>query len=137
DDKGQLTAVRDRIRAELGAAFQVDTGKDLAKKQSAQFKPILDGINNVLLAFAGVALLVGVFLILNTFSIIVAQRTKELALLRAMGASRRQVIGSVLVEAVMIGLIAAVLGLAAGIGAGAGLAALFGSFADLTLASIG
>ena len=58
------------------------------------------------------ALFVGIFLILNTFSIIVAQRTRELALMRAIGASRRQVIGSVLVEAVVIGLLASVLGLA-------------------------
>ena len=69
------------------------------------------------------------FLILNTFSIIVAQRTRELALLRAMGASRRQVITSVLVEAVAIGLLAAGLGLAAGIGVGFGLAYLFANFA--------
>ena len=62
--------------------------------------------NNILLGFAGVALFVGIFLILNTFSIIVAQRTRELALMRAIGASRRQMIGSVLVEAVVIGLIA-------------------------------
>ena len=73
------------------------------------------------------ALFVGIFLILNTFSIIVAQRTRELALMRAIGASRRQVIGSVLLEAVVIGLIASVLGLAAGIGVGALLAYLFGS----------
>ena len=64
--------------------------------------------NNILLGFAGVALFVGIFLILNTFSIIVAQRTRELALMRAIGASRRQVIGSVMVEAVVIGLIASV-----------------------------
>ena len=57
--------------------------------------------NNILLGFAGVALFVGIFLILNTFSIIVAQRTRELALMRAIGASRRQMIGSVLVEAVV------------------------------------
>ena len=68
------------------------------------------------------ALFVGTFLILNTFSIIVAQRTRELALMRAIGASRGQMIGSVLIEAVVIGLIASVLGLAAGIGVGALLA---------------
>ena len=75
------------------------------------------------------ALFVGTFLILNTFSIIVAQRTRELALMRAIGASRRQVIGSVLLEAIVIGLIASVLGLAAGIGVGALLAYLFGKLA--------
>ena len=86
---------------------------------SAGLKEGLSFFNKILLGFAGVALLVGTFLILNTFSIIVAQRTRELALMRAIGASRRQVIGSVLLEAVVIGLLASVLGLAAGIGVGA------------------
>ncbi|GIE87780.1 ABC transporter permease [Actinoplanes regularis] len=128
--------VRDRVAAALGADYEVRTGKQLAEESADSIQEGLAFFNQILLGFAGVALFVGIFLILNTFSIIVAQRTKELALLRAMGASRRQVIGSVLVEAVMIGLIAAVLGLAAGVGAGGGLAYLFGSFSDLTLASI-
>ncbi|GAA4586584.1 putative ABC transport system permease protein [Actinoplanes octamycinicus] len=130
-------ALRDRVAAALGADYQVKTGKQLADESSSSIKEGLSFFNQILLGFAGVALFVGIFLILNTFSIIVAQRTKELALLRAMGASRRQVIGSVLVEAVAIGLVAAVLGLAAGVGAGGGLAALFGSFADVDLAPIG
>jgi putative ABC transport system permease protein len=102
-------------------------------------KEVLAFFNKILLGFAGVALFVGVFLILNTFSIIVAQRTRELALMRALGASRRQVIGSVLVEAVVIGLIAAVLGLAAGVGVGAGLAYLFSTLGGggLQLAPVG
>ncbi|GAA2876619.1 membrane protein [Actinoplanes cyaneus] len=129
--------LRDRISAAMGADYQVKTGDQLAKESADSIQEGLAFFNQILLGFAGVALFVGIFLILNTFSIIVAQRTKELALLRAMGASRNQVIGSVLVEAVMIGLVAAVLGLAAGVGAGAGLAALFGKFADLKLASIG
>ncbi|KUL39577.1 ABC transporter permease [Actinoplanes awajinensis] len=129
--------LRDRVAAALGDGFQVKTGQQLAEESADSIQEGLSFFNQILLGFAGVALFVGIFLILNTFSIIVAQRTKELALLRAMGASRRQVIGSVLVEAVAIGLVAAVLGLAAGVGAGAGLAALFGAFADLTLASVG
>jgi putative ABC transport system permease protein len=87
-----------------------------------------------------VALFVGIFLILNTFSIVVAQRTQELALFRAMGASRGQVIGSVLIEAVVIGLLASVLGLLFGIGVGAGLAKLAGralSGGALRLAPLG
>ncbi|WIM93807.1 ABC transporter permease [Actinoplanes oblitus] len=129
--------LRDRVAAALGPDYVVKTGKQLADESSSSIKEGLSFFNQILLGFAGVALFVGIFLILNTFSIIVAQRTRELALLRAMGASRRQVIGSVLVEAVAIGLVAAVLGLAAGVGAGAGLAALFGKFADVDLASIG
>jgi putative ABC transport system permease protein len=130
--------LRDRVAAALGSEYQVKTGKQLADESSSSIKEGLSFFNQILLGFAGVALFVGIFLILNTFSIIVAQRTKELALLRAMGASRRQVIGSVMVEAVAIGFVAAVLGLAAGVGAGAGLAALFSSFAgDMDLAPIG
>jgi putative ABC transport system permease protein len=120
--------LRDRIAAALGPQYEVKTGEQLADENAAGLQEGLGFFNNILLGFAGVALFVGVFLILNTFSIIVAQRTRELALMRAMGASRRQVITSVLVEAVVIGLLAAGLGLAAGVGVGAGLAYLFSSF---------
>lgn len=86
----------------------------------------------ILLVFAGVALFVGWFIISNTFSILVSQRTKELALLRAIGASRRQVLGSVLLEAGMVGLISSILGLVAGVGlATAALAALEAFGVDL------
>ncbi len=118
--------VRDRVAAQLGAAYEVKTGAQLAADSSAGFKEALSFFNKILLGFAGVALFVGVFLILNTFSIIVAQRTRELALMRALGASGRQVIGSVLVEAVVIGLVAAAVGLAAGVGVGWLLTYLFG-----------
>jgi putative ABC transport system permease protein len=130
--------LRDRVAAALGPQYQVKTGAQLAEESAAGIQEGLGFFNNILLGFAGVALFVGVFLILNTFSIIVAQRTRELALLRAMGASRRQVITSVLVEAVVIGLLAAALGLAAGIGVGFGLAYLFATFAGgLALAPVG
>ncbi|MEV6597511.1 ABC transporter permease [Actinoplanes sp. NPDC051346] len=130
--------LRDRVGAALGADYVVKTGDQLAEETAAAFEEGLGFFGQILLGFAGVALFVGVFLILNTFSIIVAQRTRELALMRALGASRRQVITSVLVEAVAIGLVAAVLGLAAGVGVGAGLAYLFGNFAGgLELAPIG
>ncbi|WP_250003944.1 ABC transporter permease [Actinoplanes sp. M2I2] len=127
DDGAEPADVRDRIAAQVGAGYDVKTGEQLAAESSAQFKEALGFFNNILLGFAGVALFVGTFLILNTFSIIVAQRTRELALMRALGAGRRQVINSVLVEALVIGLIAAVLGLGAGVGVGALLVTLFGS----------
>ncbi|GAB3807998.1 hypothetical protein GCM10027605_39430 [Micromonospora zhanjiangensis] len=130
--------LRDRIAAELGDGYVVKTGKQLSDEASASLKEALSFFNKILLGFAGVALFVGIFLILNTFSIIVAQRTRELALLRAVGANRRQVVGSVLVEAVVIGLFASVLGLGAGVGVGALLAYLFGKFGGgLELAGIG
>jgi putative ABC transport system permease protein len=121
--------LRDTLAARLGSGYQVKTGEQLAADNSADLKQGLSFFNKILLGFAGVALFVGIFLILNTFSIIIAQRTRELALMRAVGASRGQVIRSVLLEAVVIGLVASVLGLALGAGVGAALAAVFGSLA--------
>jgi putative ABC transport system permease protein len=129
--------LRDDVAAALGGGYVVRTGAQVAADEAAGLKEGLQFFNYVLLGFAGVALFVGIFLILNTFSIIVAQRTRELALMRAVGASRRQVVGSVLLEAVAIGLVASVLGLAAGIGVGALLAWLFSSFSELSLAGLG
>jgi putative ABC transport system permease protein len=130
---------RDAIRTALGTGYDVKTGAELKDTQTKEFEEGLSFFNNILLGFAAVALFVGIFLILNTFSIIVAQRTRELALMRAIGASRRQMIGSVLTEAVVIGLVASVIGLGLGIGAGALLAWVFGSIGggDLELAGIG
>jgi putative ABC transport system permease protein len=131
-------ALRDDVAAALGAGYVVKTGEQLSEEASAGLKEGLAFFNNILLGFAGVALFVGVFLILNTFSIIVAQRTRELALMRAVGASRRQMIGAVLTEAVAIGLVAAGLGLGAGTGVGALLAYAFGQFGGgLDLAPVG
>ncbi|MEU4443417.1 ABC transporter permease [Actinosynnema sp. NPDC050801] len=125
-DEGVSQAVlRDRVQAQLGDAYQAKTGEQLASESADEIGEGLAFFNYVLLGFAGIALFVGIFIILNTFSIIVAQRTRELALLRAMGASRKQMIASVVIEAVVIGLVAAVVGLGAGIGVGALLANLF------------
>ncbi|SCF22226.1 ABC transporter permease [Micromonospora mirobrigensis] len=131
-------ALRDDVARALGDGYQVRTGAQESAAASAGLKEGLSFFNKVLLGFAAVALLVGTFLILNTFSIIVAQRTRELALMRAIGASGRQIVGSVVLEAVAIGLVASVLGLGAGIGVGALLAYLFGKLAGgLTLAGLG
>ncbi|SDL99415.1 putative ABC transport system permease protein [Lentzea albidocapillata subsp. violacea] len=132
-------ALRDAVAAKLGSGYDVKTGAVLAKEQADQINEGLKFFNYVLLGFAGIALFVGIFIILNTFSIIVAQRTRELALLRSMGASRGQVIGSVVLEALVIGLIASIVGLGAGIGIGALLAKIFSSLggSSLELASIG
>ncbi len=84
--------------------------------------------NTFLMVFAVIALFVGAFIIFNTFSIIVAQRQKEMALLRALGASNRQVTRSVLIEATIVGLISSVAGVAAGIGVAGLLKALLSAF---------
>ena len=92
------------------------TGDDAAEKDASG---LLDGISfltTFLLIFAGIALVVSSYIIVNTFSILVAQRSRELALLRALGASRRQVVRSVLIEAFVVGLLGATLGVGLGIG---------------------
>ncbi|WP_369366602.1 ABC transporter permease [Streptomyces sp. CG4] len=107
---------------------ETTTGKQLADAQAKQIADSMSGLKQSLLVFAGIALFVGTFIIANTFTMLVAQRTRELALLRAVGASRRQVTRSVLIEAFAVGTVAGVTGLAAGIGIGAGLRSLLGSF---------
>ncbi|MCX4747089.1 FtsX-like permease family protein [Kitasatospora sp. NBC_01287] len=102
------------------------TADQLEADQRTLISESMSGIRTLLLAFAGISLFVGVFIIANTFTMLVAQRTRELALLRAIGASRKQVTRSVLVEAVLIGLLSGAGGLVAGIGIGAGLQVLIG-----------
>lgn len=106
---------------------ETTTAKQLADDQAEMIASSMSGLKSGLLVFAGIALFVGTFIIANTFTMLVAQRTKELALLRAVGASRRQVTRSVLLEAFVVGAVAAVAGLVAGIGIGAGLRALMGT----------
>ncbi|MFF7330779.1 FtsX-like permease family protein [Streptomyces sp. NPDC008150] len=103
------------------------TARKLADDQADRIASSMSGLKSGLLVFAGIALFVGTFIIANTFTMLVAQRTRELALLRAVGASRRQVTRSVLIEAFVVGTIAAVVGLVVGIGIGAGLRAVIGS----------
>jgi putative ABC transport system permease protein len=108
-----------RIATALGSGYRIRTGEQVSIAEGADRGRSLSLTNNLLLGFAAVALFVGAFLILNTFSMLTAQRTRELALLRAIGASRRQLIVAVLTEAALVGLAGAGAGLAAGIGGGA------------------
>ncbi|WP_320783365.1 ABC transporter permease, partial [Streptomyces sp. CRN 30] len=117
--------LRERIAAALGPdAYEYRTAAEQAKSDTDELGGFLDVIKYVMLGFAGVAVLVGVFLIVNTFAMLIAQRTRELGLLRALGADRRQVRRSVLTEALLLGLVGSTLGLAAGVGLAAGLIAL-------------
>ncbi|MEV0122400.1 FtsX-like permease family protein [Streptomyces sp. NPDC050703] len=127
DDVGD-TALKRRIAAELGSGHKLETADEQAESAASDLGGFLDVIKYVMLGFAGVAVLVGVFLIVNTFSMLIAQRTRELGLLRALGADRGQVRRSVLVEALLLGLVGATLGLAAGIGLALGLIELMGVF---------
>jgi putative ABC transport system permease protein len=115
----------DRIRPILPATAQVRTGQGQTKQATKDTSGFLSIFQDFLLAFAGVALFVGIFVIANTLSITIAQRTRELATLRTLGATRRQVLGSVLVEAFVIGVLASVVGLFLGLGLAKGLNAAF------------
>ena len=101
--------------AALPEGFEAVTGDAAAKESADSIDEALSFISTFLLVFAGIALFVGSFLIINTFSILVAQRSRELALLRALGASRRQVARSVLFEAFVVGLVGSAVGLGLGL----------------------
>jgi putative ABC transport system permease protein len=114
-----------RIREELGPSVTVRSGTEQASEDSDEVAMFTSIIRYFLLSFAGIALFVGAFVIFNTLSITVAQRTREFATLRTVGASRRQVLGSVVLEALVIGLLASTIGLFAGLGLAVGLNELF------------
>ncbi|MGW7024844.1 ABC transporter permease [Streptomyces decoyicus] len=110
-------ALTDQVRALLpGKGVRATSGADLASEQSAQIAENTQSLTKTLLVFAGIALFVGVFLIANTFTMLIAQRSREIALMRAVGASRRQVVRSVLIEAALLGLVASAAGFALGLG---------------------
>jgi putative ABC transport system permease protein len=109
---GQLVS---QIKPLLGPSAQVRTGQSQAAQATKDTSGFLNIFQDFLLAFGGIALFVGSFVIANTLSITIAQRTRELATLRTLGATRRQVLRSVLVEAFVIGTIASVIGLFAGL----------------------
>ncbi len=108
--------------------LEVLTGKEVTKENQDDVHKAIGFFSTALLIFALVALLVGMFIIYNTFSIIVAQRRREMALLRAIGASRRQVLGAVIGESVVVGLVASAIGVAGGVLLAAGLKALLAAF---------
>ncbi len=121
-------AVQRAIAAVLPPGVQVVTGQTVVNESTSSISQAISFFSTALLVFAFIALFVGAFTIYHTFSIIVGQRTRELALLRIVGASRRQVFGSVLVEAAITGLVSSVVGLGLGVLAGLGLEALLGGF---------
>ena len=104
---------------------QVRTAAAQAKKDSQDATAFISFLQDFLLAFGGIALFVGAFVIANSLSITIAQRMREFATLRTIGASRRQVLGSVIVEAFVTGVLASIVGVLAGIGLANGLFKLF------------
>jgi putative ABC transport system permease protein len=132
-DKAQVERVIAKV---LPPAVEVVTGQTVADESSSTINKALGFFSTALLIFAFISLFVGGFTIFNTFSIIVGQRTRELALLRVLGASRRQVFRSVLAEATIVGLVASLIGLGLGVLAAIGLQALLKGF-GITLPSSG
>ena len=120
--------LRDRISRVLPQGVRAVTGATAAKQSASDLLNAISFLTVFLLVFAGIALVVGAFLIVNTFSILVAQRSRELALFRALGASRRQVTRSVLFEAFVVGAVGSALGLGLGLLLAVGIRALFASF---------
>jgi putative ABC transport system permease protein len=128
--------VRKAVAAATGDATQVQTAKAHDRFTLEGLEQFITIIKTVLLVFGFVAIFVGAFTIFNTLSITVAQRSREFGLLRMVGAMRRQILGSVMLEALAIGLLASLVGLAAGFGIAKGLDAMFDSM-DLALPDAG
>ncbi|MEV5569617.1 ABC transporter permease [Spirillospora sp. NPDC052269] len=123
-----LGGTREAVASAVGPDNDALTGKGLAQRLSKANGVDTKILQTGLLLFGMVAMLVSALVIYNTFAILIAQRTREMALLRCVGATRRQVFGGVLVEAVVVGLVGSLLGLAAGLGLGAGALGVIGSF---------
>ena len=117
--------LRDRVARVMPEQVQVETGEEAAKRQSEDIADSLSFLRIALLVFAGVSLFVGAFQIFNTFSITVAQRTREFGMLRTLGASRPQLLATVGFEALVLGLLGAAVGLAGGVGFAFGINELF------------
>jgi putative ABC transport system permease protein len=119
------TTLKARIEAAVPKALRVETAQENTERNSDQIQDDLGFLRIALLVFAFVALFVGAFLIFNTFSITVAQRITEFGMLRTLGAGRGQILGSVIVEALVIGIAGALIGIAGGFAIATGLNALF------------
>ncbi|GAA1820142.1 ABC transporter permease [Planosporangium flavigriseum] len=128
DVRGESGVKPDELRARIARVLPADmeavTSTTVASEASKSVGEALKIFTAIFLGFAAVSLLVGSFIIWNTFSILVTQRSREHALLRAIGAGRRQILGSVLVEAVVVGLVASGLGLGVGLLVASGLRGL-------------
>ena len=113
------------LQANLPATAQVKTAAQQARDDAAETNSFISFLRGFLLAFGGIALFVGSFVIANSLSITIAQRTREFATMRTVGASRQQVLTSILIEALIVGVLASLVGLAAGVGLAKALFALF------------
>ncbi|XRQ09251.1 ABC transporter permease [Actinomadura welshii] len=122
--------LRDSVAEVLPQGFEAITGEQALEERTEAVKDILNILSTFLLAFAVIAIFVGAFIIFNTFSMLVAQRTREMALLRAVGASRNQVTGSLVGEGVGVGLFGSTAGLVLGVLLALGLRGLFSALGE-------
>jgi putative ABC transport system permease protein len=120
-----VRSVEEQLRADGDSGLEVLTGKQITEESQSDLKDQLSFITIFLLVFAIIAVVVGTFVIYNSFAIIVAQRGREMALMRAVGASRRQVRRSVFVEALAIGVLGSIIGFLLGLGVASVLVSLF------------
>ncbi|GCB48648.1 ABC transporter permease [Streptomyces sp. NL15-2K] len=128
------TQLKQNIARTLDGTFKLQTAKENADENRKDVGEFMNVIKYAMLGFAGIAFLVGIFLIINTFSMLVAQRTREIGLMRAIGSSRKQVNRSVLVEALLLGFVGSILGVGAGVGIAIGLMKLM-SMAGMNLST--
>ncbi|MEU8524663.1 MULTISPECIES: ABC transporter permease [Streptomyces] len=119
--------LKKNIAGAVGDGYKLQTAAEAADEGRKDVAGFLDVMKYAMLGFAAIAFLVGIFLIVNTFSMLVAQRTREIGLMRAIGSSRKQVNRSVLVEALLLGVIGSVAGVGAGVGLAIGLMKLMSS----------
>lgn len=127
DDGVDPVALQRRLAGALApSGADVVTGAQYREQQQTQVRRALQFLTIALTVFGAIGLLVGAFIIFNTFTIVLTQRTRELALLRAIGASSRQVLGSVLTEALLVGLAGSATGVLGGVGLAGGLKAILG-----------
>lgn len=124
----KAATLKRRIEAEVPRDIRVETGSESADRSSEEIRDNLSFLQTFLLVFGFIAVFVGSFIIFNTFSITVAQRVTEFGMLRTLGASRRQILSSVLIEALAIGLVGAVVGIGGGFVVALGLNGLFETF---------
>jgi putative ABC transport system permease protein len=133
------TQLKTNVTKALDGTYKIQTAKENADENREGVGEFMNVIKYAMLGFAGIAFLVGIFLIINTFSMLVAQRTREIGLMRAIGSSRKQVNRSVLVESLLLGFVGSILGVGAGVGIAIGLMKLMGmagmnlSTEDLTI----
>lgn len=127
-EDGRSSEVMRALATELGSEYEVASSQDIASAAADSAKGSVEYLQVMLLALAAASLLIGAFLIANTFSIVITQRTRELAVLRAAGATSRQIQRSVLGEALVVGLIASAIGIGLGIAAATGLREIVGLF---------